>query len=102
METPSFALRPEGMLDKIGGAMGFQDIDFESHPKFSKMFVLQGPDENAVRSLFTPALLEFFEEKSGITIQTVPGGLLYFRGTRRARPEEFKDLLAEAYEVFGC
>ena len=83
MPIPAFTMRPEGMLDKIGGAMGFQDFDFESHPRFSDMFDLQGSNEEEVRALFTPALLEFFEQKAGITIQTVPGGLLYFRGNRR-------------------
>ena len=31
---PDFTMRPEGMFDKIGSALGFQDIDFEQHPLF--------------------------------------------------------------------
>jgi hypothetical protein len=35
LDCSEFALRPEKLFDKIGGVLGFQDIDFESHPRFS-------------------------------------------------------------------
>ena len=33
---PKFSLRPESVFDKIGKWFGYNDIDFESHPRFSK------------------------------------------------------------------
>ena len=49
---PNFALRPENLFHKIGGVLGYQDIDFESHPKFSKTFLLRGNDEPKIRDIF--------------------------------------------------
>lgn len=98
---PDFLMRPEGFFDKIGGAMGFQDIDFDSHPNFSKLFVLQGSSEENVRAYFTPKLLEFFETKQGITVEANTGVMFFYRPNKRVKPDEIKDLLGQAYEVFG-
>ena len=35
---PEIVIRPEKALDKLVGAVGFEDIDFESH-EFSKKFL---------------------------------------------------------------
>lgn len=98
---PQFLLRPEGMLDKIGSAMGFQDIDFDSHPMFSKLFVLQSNNEEAIRHYFNSPILEYFESQKGISVQSEGGQLVFFRQGRRLKPEQYKDLLGEAYQVFG-
>jgi hypothetical protein len=98
---PDFSMRPEGMFDKIGSALGFQDIDFETHPTFSKSFVLQSSNEKAIRAYFTPALLEFFESKPGISVEAQSGTLFFYRTRRRVKPHEIRDHLAQAYEVFG-
>ena len=38
---PGFTLRPEGTWDKISSWFGGADIDFDTHPKFSRSFVLR-------------------------------------------------------------
>ena len=101
LNGPDFSMRPEGMFDKLGSALGFQDIDIDTHPDFSKMFVLQSSNEVAVREFFTPRLLEFFETKQGISVEAQPGTMFFYRPRKRVKPEELKDLLAQAYEVFG-
>lgn len=58
---PQFALRAENILDRIGEAFTHEDIDFDSHPKFSHRYLLRGADEAKIRELFTPALLDFLE-----------------------------------------
>ena len=88
-------------LDRIGKFFGGQDIDFESHPKFSEMFVLKGPDEDAIRSFFTPELLAFFETKVGHSIEGARGQMVLYKNGERTKPENVKDLLASAYEVYG-
>ena len=98
---PDFTMRPEGMFDKIGSALGFQDIDFESHPVFSKSFVLQSSNEAAIRQYFTPSLLEFFQTKPGISVEAQSGTLFFYRSGKRISPEQIKNNLAQAYEVFG-
>ena len=60
---PKFELRPEGIFDKVGDFLGFKDIDFDSHPDFSNRYFLKGENEEEVRKLFTPKVLEYFEKK---------------------------------------
>jgi len=98
---PDFTMRPESMFDKIGSALGFQDIDFESHELFSKSFVLQGSNEEAIRKYFDQSVLDFFAAKPGISVEAQTGTLFFYRARKRIRPEEIKDNLAQAYEVFG-
>ena len=98
---PDFSMRPEGMFDKIGSALGFQDIDFESHATFSSNFVLQSSNEKAIREYFTPSLLEFFESKLGVSVEAHSGTMFFYRAKQRVKPREIKDNLAQAYEVFG-
>ncbi len=100
LQCPHFTMRPEGMFDKIGGAFGMQDIDFESHPVFSGMFLLKG-DETQIRKFFTPAVLNFFEEQKGISVEARPGALIFYRARSRVNPAEMKGLLTQAYEIFG-
>jgi hypothetical protein len=101
LNCPDFTMRPEGFFDKIGSALGFQDIDFESHPVFSKSFVLQSSNEPAIRQYFTPSLLEFFESKPGISVEAQFGKLFFYRTGRCIKPAQTKDYLSQAYEVFG-
>jgi hypothetical protein len=98
---PDFTMRPEGMFDKIGSALGFQDIDFESHELFSRSFVLQGSNEEAIRSYFDQSVLDFFAAKPGISVEAQTGTLFFYRARKRIQPHEIKDNLAQAYEVYG-
>ena len=81
-------MRPEGFFDKIGSALGFQDIDFESHPLFSKSFVLQSSNEEAIRQYFMPSLLEFFESKAGISVEAQSGKMFFYRTGRCIKPAQ--------------
>ena len=101
IHAPAFSMRQQGFFDKFGKALGFQDIDFTSHPKFSKMFVLQGPNEEAVRKFFTPQLLEFFETQERVSVEGGFGRIMTYSARKVLKPEEVKDGLARAYEVYG-
>lgn len=101
LNIPSLTIHPEGFLSRVGSKMGFQDIDFDSHPTFSKMFVLKGDNEEAIRNFLTPAALEYFEAHQGISLEASGDTLFFYNPNRRIKPEEIKDLLARAYEVFG-
>ncbi len=102
IQAPSFSMRQQnGFLDRIGKFFGGQDIDFESHPKFSEMFVLKGPEEKIIRSFFTPELLTFFESKVGHCVEGAAGQIILYKNGQRTSPEDVKDLLASAYEVYG-
>jgi hypothetical protein len=102
LNCPHFTMRPQSIFDRFGSMLGFQDIDFDTHPLFSKSFVLQGTDEETVRHYFKPALLTFFENQSGISVEAQPGMMFFYRPGKRIKPDETKDLLGSAYEVFGA
>ena len=98
---PSFVMRPESVFSRMGSLLGFKDIDFDSHPKFSKMFVLKGSEPMKIREFFTPALLDFFETQKGICMETMPGCIVFYWPGKRMKPDDMRDALGKAYEVFG-
>ena len=96
---PEFTLRPEGFFDRVGATLGFQDIDFDEHPEFSRLFVLQGKDEEAIRHFFDTSMLQRFSKLPETTINSVDGLFIFLRGGRK-KPEEFESFIAEGYDVF--
>ncbi len=92
---PEFHLNPETMLNRIGHAIGMQDIDFDAFPLFSKSYQLKGPDEAAIRSFFDASLLSALERQPGLTIEGAGNQLLIYRMGKRRRPEEFQSFLEE-------
>jgi len=42
LKLPFFELKPENTFHKIGQVFGYQDIDFEAFPNFSKGYLLRG------------------------------------------------------------
>ena len=96
MDLPRFTLRPEHMFHRIGSVMGYQDIDFDSHPNFSKRYLLRGDDENAIRATFTDAILTFFESQNRICIEAGGDQLIFYRTMKRVKPREVVAFLEEA------
>jgi hypothetical protein len=99
MHLPQFVLRPENLLHKIGSVFGFKDIDFESHPRFSKMFLLRGNNEPAIRHVFTPEVLTFFEEHSGVCVEASEQQLLLYRAGKRIPPAKLREFLEYGFGV---
>ena len=84
-EIPSFVLEQEGIFDKIFDrvlSINSQDIDFVSHPIFSKKLKLTGEDEQAVRGLFTSELIEFLESEEIYHIECNGNALIIFKSLR--------------------
>ena len=69
LRLPSFSLKPEGFLHRLVASLGLQDINFDTHPEFSRMYQLQGSDEESVRELFQPGVLEYFEQHKGLCVE---------------------------------
>jgi hypothetical protein len=96
LQLPRFSIWPEGWTDKIEAKLGFQDIDFDQHPEFSSKFVLQADDETAVRCFLTNQILDMFVTRPEISVDAIPGLFTYMKA-RRSKPEEIRELMAEAY-----
>ena len=106
LNLPQFALRPENLFHKIGSALGYEDIDFESDRtgvEFSKKYLLQGKDEQKVRELFTTEVLGFFEGQDGISTEGGGDQLIFYRPApygKRIKPEDVRPFMEEGLEVF--
>lgn len=61
---PGFYLQPENLFHKIAALFGYQDIDFPDHPEFSRRYLLRGDNESAIRTLFSPTIIDMFESLS--------------------------------------
>ena len=101
LQLPAFELRPEHMFHKIGQAFGYSDIDFETHPQFSKKYLLRGKNEDAIRDVFTADALEFFEAGKGISVEARDGQLIYYRSGRRIKPEEIQAFMEQAFRCYA-
>jgi len=99
LDLPAFLLRPEGLSQKLAGAMGQQDIDFENQPDFSAAYVLQGDDEPRVRALFGREKLAFFAGHRGLCIEGYGRKLLYYRAKKLVSPEAIPSFIADGLAI---
>jgi hypothetical protein len=96
---PQFSLRPENFADKVGGWFGYQDIDFDTHPAFSKQYWLRGANEQAVRALFTTAVLEYFQQNPGLTTEASGNILLFYRHWSLLKPQEVRSFMEQGFGI---
>ena len=101
LNLPDFSLRPENVFHKIGGAFGYKDIDFVTHPIFSKSYLLRGDNEAAIRGLFNNKLLNFIQSQQKISIEGSGDQLIFYRNKNRVKPEEVESFMEEGFQVFG-
>jgi len=100
LELPEFFLRPEGYLDKVGIAFGWQDLDFGQRPVFSNRYLLQGADEQSVRYFFSDDMIDLFEEQGPQWVEAGHDRLLISRSMQSVSPRQFAKFFAEAFRIF--
>jgi hypothetical protein len=99
LRLPSFSLRPEHFMHRVAGVFGYQDIDLEGRPEFSRMFLLRGEDEARVREVFTDDVAAFLEHRPRTCAAGAGRELLFWRPGRLARPDELEALIREGTEL---
>lgn len=88
---PEFHLCAEDFFHKAASAFGYKPIGFDTHPEFSKRFLLRGADENAIRTFFQPALLDFFcglPAKPSWNVEAAGPWLIIYRAKKKVKPAE--------------
>ena len=104
LNLPKFQLSPEEWHHKIGSKLGYQDIDFESHPtavEFSKKYLLRGKDEQKIRALFTDAVLTFFAgHPDKGCVEGSDDQLIWYQPGKIIEPEDISAFMKEGFEVF--
>lgn len=102
VQLPPFALKPEGFFDRIGDAIVHNDIDFDSHPEFSRRYALKSPDEANTRRLFTASVLSYMEQIPSGTdwnIETSGASLFIYRGGRTVPPADLSTFLHQTSSI---
>ena len=91
--VPRLLIRPEHLFDRLGSAIGFDDIDFESS-EFSKRFFVKSDDKRLCYAIITPRMMEFLLAAGKPTVDIEGGACLSVHGTRRWPASEFQQRLA--------
>jgi hypothetical protein len=88
-DTPPLLIRPEGLFDKIKGAFGFDDIDFES-VEFSRKFYVKSNDKRFAYDVLHPRMMEFLLAQNPPMLDIEDGALCLSDGHRRWDPQGFR------------
>lgn len=99
LKVPAFTIRPENMFDKLGAIIGLQDIDFDTHPLFSKMFLLKGENETQIREFFNDPVLTMLEKKPKVCVEASSGKMIFYYATKPPKENQVKAMFSEALEV---
>lgn len=75
---PEILLQPENLFQKIAIFFGGQDINFTSHPEFSKNYRLVG-DSELVSAAFNYDILNFFTIEKDWTMEALNYYLLFYK-----------------------
>jgi len=101
LELPPFTLTPETVFHKIGSVFGYQDIDFASHPKFSKQYLLRGDDEEYIKETFKEELLDFYEKDKTLNTEAEYDKFVYYKANKKLAPKEIHGFLQESIDLYG-
>ncbi len=99
MGLPEFTLRPENVFHKIGQVFGYKDIDFDSHPEFSKRYLLRGENEEAVRATFGDDARSFYESDLKLSTEAAGRQLIHYRSGKRVSPDEISEFIKQGVRV---
>ena len=97
--TPELLIRREGLFDKIAGAFGFDDIDFESE-EFSRRFHVKSSDKRFAYDVVHPRMMEFLLDTNAPMIDIEQGRCCLSNGSRRWKPEDFRNSIRFLREFF--
>jgi hypothetical protein len=87
--APSLLVRPEGLFDKLKGAIGFDDIDFESE-EFSRKFYVQSSDKRFAYDVLHPRMMEFLLREQPDAMDLEGGAMCVTDGSRLWEPADFR------------
>lgn len=97
--VPDLLIRREGIFDKLAGAIGFDDIDFES-AEFSKRFYVKSRDKRFAYDVIHPQMMEFLLAREMPAVDIERSRLCLSDGRTRWQPEQFERMIHWAGEFF--
>lgn len=97
--VPNLYIRREGFFDTIAGALGFDDIDFES-VEFSKKFHVKSSDKKFAYDVCYPQMMEYLLATSPPTIELAEGVCCLTEDSATWSAAEFRERLNWAMKFF--
>ncbi|TWT41230.1 hypothetical protein RAS1_39240 [Phycisphaerae bacterium RAS1] len=96
---PQFSLHPEGVFDRVAAAFGFNDIDLDFAPEFSRRWLLRGSEEQEIRRFFTSRLVQALETEPPICVEGGGDWLVVYRARRRISPDALPAFIEKARDL---
>jgi hypothetical protein len=93
---PDVQMAPENPLCRIAEAFGYQDIDIDSSPEFSRRYVVKGTNEAAIRAALHPRATSYFAAHEGWTVEVQSGTVAIYRAGSRPKPEDLRAFIEDA------
>lgn len=97
--VPELRIRREGLFDKLAGALGFDDIDFES-AEFSRKFHVSGQDKRFAYDVVTPQMMEYIMSGLPGEVGLAGASFLLTDGLSRWEPPNYPVMLSWATRFF--
>jgi len=85
---PELVIGPEGVFSKIAQAIGYDDIDFESH-EFSRKFCVRSQDKKFAYDVCNARMIEYLLSNSDLSIE-IEGNALAISLCARLAPEDIE------------
>jgi hypothetical protein len=85
---PELIIVREGFFSKIGQALGFDDIDFESH-EFSRKFCVRSKDKKFAYDVCNARMIEYLLSNDDLSIE-IEDNILAISFNRRLSPEHIE------------
>lgn len=87
--TPDLNIRRENVLDRVAGAIGFEDIDFESE-QFSREFFVKSSDKKFAYDVVHARTMEFLLSGKAPRVELHDGVCCIWDGESKWSPSQFK------------
>ena len=94
---PELRIYPEGFFSKLGQALGFDDIDFES-VEFSKAFVVKSKDKKFAYDICHTGMMEYLLNNRQLSLE-IENQAVCISFSTRLKPEEIEGQLRKLVEV---
>ena len=85
---PELVIGPEGLFSKIAQAIGYDDIDFESH-EFSRKFCVRSGDKKFAYDVCNTRMIEYLLSNTDLSIE-IEGNSLAISFSHRLSPERIE------------
>lgn len=94
---PELTIGPEGVFSKIAQAVGYDDIDFESH-EFSRKFCVRSQDKKFAYDVCHSQMIEYLLANPDLTLE-IDLHTLALAFDRRLRPEQIEPNLQRMIQI---